>query len=305
VVAQVDGWMVIHQVNEQGGPGPVAGYAPVTAGLNTDVVVTLDMNPATEVMYPMLHVDTGAAGVYEFQQVEGADGPVRDSAGNVIVFGINAAPSISFAGELREDGLLITSALIDSGGWMAIHSGAEGSPGPVLGFAPLHPGLNQNIFVSLDPAAAGTLVFPMLHVDSGEAGVYEFQQVEGADGPVRVGEAVVVGPMELAALETAAPVDAAPAASGCEITSGGTVNLRQGAGTNFAVAGSLSAGTAVTATGQAQGSDGFVWWNLADGSWVRSDVVNEAGDCAALPVAESPAAPAAPPAPAATEEASA
>jgi len=39
----------------------------------------------------------------------------------------------------------------------------------------------------------------MLHYDTGEAGVYEFNTVEGADGPVRVGDAVIVGPINLGA----------------------------------------------------------------------------------------------------------
>jgi uncharacterized protein YraI len=107
--------------------------------------------------------------------------------------------------------------------------------------------------------------------------------------------------MELTPMEAAAPAEAM---AGCEVSSSGTVNLRQGPGTNFNIAGSLNAGTVVGATGQAQGTDGIVWWNLADGTWVRSDVVNASGDCAALPTTTSSAAPAAAPAePAATPEA--
>ena len=35
----------------------------------------------------------------------------------------------------------------------------------------------------------------MLHYDTGEAGVYEFGEVEGADGPVVVQGDIVVGPL--------------------------------------------------------------------------------------------------------------
>jgi len=69
----------------------------------------------------------------------------------------------------------------------------------------------------------------------------------------------------------------------CVITAPGTANLRSGAGTNFNIAGSLSAGQTVEANGQAAGADGMMWYRLLDGAWVRSDVVGFP-DCAALPV---------------------
>jgi hypothetical protein len=37
------------------------------------------------------------------------------------------------------------------------------------------------------------------------------------------------------------------------------------------------------ADAQAIGSDGYIWWRLTSGLWVRSDVVSEIGDCDQLP----------------------
>src|SRR5690606_21727717 len=141
---------------------------------------------------------------------------------NVVVFPINAAPSIVFEGGLEGDTLTVAQALIDAPGWLAIHSNNEGRPGPVLGSAPLRPGVNRNIAITLDPMAAGSLVFPMLHYDTGEVGVYEFGTVEGADGPVRVAETTVVGPLELEA-PAAAPAEttgesAPEVMAGCTVT---------------------------------------------------------------------------------------
>jgi hypothetical protein len=202
VLAEVDGFLVIHQ-EADGGPGPVAGFAPVTAGLNTNVNVDLDPAMVTANLWPMLHVDTGTAGTYEFGTVEGADGPVRVNDA-VLTFPINAAPDLVVESQTVSPAAMgmgpyisIKTALIDAPGWLAIHSGAEGRPGPVIGYAQLHPGLNSNVLVEVDEAQAGTQVFPMLHYDTGEAGVYEFGTVEGADGPVRVGESVIVVPMGL------------------------------------------------------------------------------------------------------------
>jgi len=75
-IAEVDssaaGWLVIHADNN-GSPGTVLGYTAVKTGVNKDVVVTLDDSEATPVLYAMLHLDAGQAGVYEFP---GADAPV-------------------------------------------------------------------------------------------------------------------------------------------------------------------------------------------------------------------------------------
>ncbi len=195
VVSDGLGWLVIHADSGEGTPGPVIGFAQVEAGTNVDVTVEVDPEGVTPRLFPMLHVDTGAEGEYEFGTVEGADGPVTVD-GNVLVFGINAAPSITYEGVLADNTLTIDSALIDTQGWMVIHADNDGAPGAVLGFAPLVEGLNENIVVELDEAAAS--VFPMLHYDTGAPGVYEFGTVEGADGPVTVDGNVVVGNLTVA-----------------------------------------------------------------------------------------------------------
>ena len=194
VLAGEHGWLVVH-ADGGGAPGPVIGYTRVRSGTNLDVEVELDVKGLTPVLWPMLHVDTGEPREYEFGTVEGVDGPVRDSAGNVITFPINAAPSIVFEGELGDTSLTVAQALIDQPGWLAIHANNDGSPGPVIGHAPLRAGVNSNVVVPLAPEDAGDLVFPMLHYDTNNNGLYEFGTVEGADGPVAVDGNVVVGPL--------------------------------------------------------------------------------------------------------------
>jgi len=200
VLSDGPGWLVIHS-DGGGSPGPVAGFAQVEAGLNTNVTIELDPAMTTPVLWPMLHVDTGEAGVYEFGAVEGADGPVRVNDA-VLTFPIAAAPSIVYEVEwISENQLKVSQALIDGPGWLVIHVDNGGSPGPVAGAAPLTPGLNTDIVITIaDPSMVTATVFPMLHYDTGEAGVYEFGAVEGADSPVRVGESVVVGPAEVMAM---------------------------------------------------------------------------------------------------------
>lgn len=67
------GWLVIH-AQADGNPGAVLGYAPVSAGVNTNVKVPVDVSQATQVLYAMLHIDLGEVGVYEFP---GVDAPAK------------------------------------------------------------------------------------------------------------------------------------------------------------------------------------------------------------------------------------
>jgi hypothetical protein len=194
VLSDGPGFLVFHK-DEGGQFGAVAGVSdPLPAGLSTNVMVTLDPAQTTSVLWPMLHVDTGEVGTYEFGTVEGADGPVV-VGDQVVTFPINAAPSIVYEGGLTDNVVTVKQAIIDAPGWLVIHANDNGNPGAVLGQVPLLRGVNTNVTVEVDPAAAGEQVFPMLHYDTGEAGVYEFGTVEGADGVVFVGETGIFGPL--------------------------------------------------------------------------------------------------------------
>jgi hypothetical protein len=201
VLIDQPGWLVIH-ADSEGGPGPVVGFAPLEAGMNMNVEVTLDAAGVTPNLFPMLHYDTGAMGTYEFGEVEGEDLPVRVND-NVVVSQLPAAPMILYNVTQSADGGTVTipAALIDAPGWLVIHADNGGSPGAVAGFAPLLRGLNTNITITVDPAVMTENVFPMLHYDTGVAGVYEFGEVEGEDTPVSVGGNVVVGSAQVTTAE--------------------------------------------------------------------------------------------------------
>lgn len=105
-IAEVDspgsGWLVVH-VQTDGKPGAVLGYAPVKAGVNTNVIVKVDDSEATPVLYAMLHTDAGQIGVYEFP---GADAPVQ-------VDGQMVAPAFNVTGGSSQS----KSTPDDSGGY--------------------------------------------------------------------------------------------------------------------------------------------------------------------------------------------
>jgi LPXTG-motif cell wall-anchored protein len=90
IYAYQDGWIVAH-LDEGGAPGKVLGFSPVKKGESNNVAIKLSQDvPAGGKLWPMLHVDAGTIGTYEFP---GADVPVKDAAGNVVMkqFTVTAA----------------------------------------------------------------------------------------------------------------------------------------------------------------------------------------------------------------------
>lgn len=206
VTVQVDGWLVIHSDNN-GAPGPVLGQERVLAGTTNNVDVTLQADGRTEVLFPMLHTDTGTAGEYEFGIVEGADPPV-------VVRGVVATTPIWTVPHVRVDNqavvhgdgqgdpatsLHVESVLAEVAGWLVIHSDNNNAPGPVAGFLAVPAGYSADLTVEgLNPANTTPVLWPMLHIDDNTVGEYEFGSVQGADAPVLVDGQVLTFPINAA-----------------------------------------------------------------------------------------------------------
>ncbi len=81
VTAGQDGWIVAH-LDEGGKPGKVIGHTAVKKGESNNVVIKLSEDvPAGGKLWPMLHIDAGAIGTYEFP---GPDAPVIVD-GNIVM----------------------------------------------------------------------------------------------------------------------------------------------------------------------------------------------------------------------------
>lgn len=70
----------------------------------------------------------------------------------------------------------------------------------------------------------------------------------------------------------------------CVVQASATVNLHATASTASEIVGSLPGGRSAVAVGQARGDDGFVWYQLTYGPWVREDIVSDTEACADLPL---------------------
>jgi hypothetical protein len=82
------------------------------------------------------------------------------------------------------------------------------------------------------------------------------------------------------------------------VTGPSNANVRNAPGTDSSVLRTAVAATTEGAVGQSTGGE-FIWWQLADGGWIRSDLVEESGACEGLPITETLGGAS----PAATEEA--
>ena len=100
-------------------------------------------------------------------------------------------PSVTVADQAVSGGTVTIGQVVSSGpGWLVVHIDANGSPGPVIGYATVPDGLTRNLSVKIDPAKATPVLYAMLHADAGTVGTYEFP---GADKPVMV-EGKMVSP---------------------------------------------------------------------------------------------------------------
>ncbi len=82
VTAGQVGWIVAH-LDEGGKPGKVLGQTAVQPGENKDVKIALSETvPVGGKLWPMLHIDAGTVGTYEFPA---ADVPVKDASGAVVM----------------------------------------------------------------------------------------------------------------------------------------------------------------------------------------------------------------------------
>jgi LPXTG-motif cell wall-anchored protein len=113
-----------------------------------------------------------------------------------------AADSLDAADQpLVNGGITVLSVNASKDGWVTVHLDEGGSPGAVLGHSPIKAGANANVKVQLErDIPVGGKIWPMLHVDAGSIGVYEFP---GPDAPVVVNNNIIM--KQITITEAAAP----------------------------------------------------------------------------------------------------
>lgn len=215
-VIAVDGWIVVHDSDADGNivaPAIISEPVALSAGSHEAIEITLtDAKADGDKVFPMLHIDAGVIGTYEFP---GADTPVKNGEDTVVVpltlaaaevEAEESAPvtessiTVTEMADLSGKTVMVPSATIAQDGWIVIHdSDADGNivaPAIISEPVAIKAGTTDDIAITLtnDITDDGHKVFVMLHVDAGVVGTYEFP---GADAPVKNGEATVVVPFQL------------------------------------------------------------------------------------------------------------
>jgi hypothetical protein len=92
VMANENGWLVVHRTGADMKPGPVVGYAPLRKGETTDVAAILqeDVAPGDMLML-MVHAEEGGTmtGVFEYTLGAKEDGPIKPN-GELVMTTITA-----------------------------------------------------------------------------------------------------------------------------------------------------------------------------------------------------------------------
>ncbi|APU66982.1 hypothetical protein C723_2372 [Christiangramia flava JLT2011] len=198
-----DGWVVIHRDN--GGspmvPDIISVPKMVSAGNTSDVMVELKDGVELqdgETLWVMLHNDSGDMGTYEFDGSNGLDLPIEDDMGNIVTksFTVNvmSEPTGSLSVEdqaVADNKVSISSITLDQPGFVVVHAdnGEDGPVVPAIISEPLflEAGTHEDVEVTFTEDAGvmtGDTLWAMLHTDTGEAMVYEFDGENGLDMPI-------------------------------------------------------------------------------------------------------------------------
>ncbi|SDO60184.1 hypothetical protein SAMN05216196_10742 [Lutimaribacter pacificus] len=92
VIAEKNGWLVVHRTDADMKPGPVVGHAPLRAGENADVAAILTEEVAAgDMLMLMVHSEDGGmqTGIFEYTLGAKEDGPIRID-GNLVMTVVTA-----------------------------------------------------------------------------------------------------------------------------------------------------------------------------------------------------------------------
>ena len=166
------GWVVIH-ADDQGAIGPILGFTFVGAGETADVVVHIPWRQGTPVLHAMLHEDNGRVNRFDFPE---DDLPVLVTGEPVVTsFQATYPPDVLVLDQPVISGTVTVERVISNGpGWLVVYQDEGGSPGLIIGSAPLVDGLNEQVPVSVRESGVTPQLFIFLHEDTEPGAGFNF-----------------------------------------------------------------------------------------------------------------------------------
>jgi hypothetical protein len=162
VTAAQPGWVVVYKRADLK-PDMIVGYAPVVAGANSGVRVTLDTSRLDKIptLWVRLHEDLGAKGVFEWG-IKGksqADLPVVENGQSVMAtFGTKGSgadlavtPAISIKGQdVNKNSIIVDSVTTPVDGWLVVYKDPALRASDIVGHVPVYHGVNPNLKMAVE-----------------------------------------------------------------------------------------------------------------------------------------------------------
>lgn len=204
VMAARSGWVVIYKDLDFTVENLV-GYAPVHEGTNlgVKVVVSLPKIDRQSTLWAVLQADNGMAGVFEWGLKDRAynDDPLAEKGQVVMTQFTTTAPApvpdmlkmasggaslktlpayqITIHNQDVRSGMILADAITTTEpGWVVFYKDPNFTPGEIVGYAPVYPGVNTSVKATIDTTKLGksTEVWAQLHHDDGLRGVFEWER---------------------------------------------------------------------------------------------------------------------------------
>lgn len=93
----------------------------------------------------------------------------------LILKGGNIIPQVTVSDQPIINGRITVSSVIAiAPSWLVIQTETNGVPGPVVGYAKMNKGVNNNVSVNIDALKSTPKLFAMIHEDGGVKGKFDF-----------------------------------------------------------------------------------------------------------------------------------
>lgn len=173
VITADPAWLVVYQQGENGQPGFIIGYAALEAGLNQNIVVTVDTVSATDVLLLSLHQDSTVGDEFNFP----ANDPRLDYQGraNYTSMNTDTGSYLIVRDQPVVDGqITVDLAVAETNAWLVLYADNNGQLGDLLGQSWVPAGFNRDVVIEVDPAVTLPPQLQIrLHTDNGASQTFE------------------------------------------------------------------------------------------------------------------------------------
>lgn len=222
------GYVVVHADTAETGanfpvvPEIISEPVYLEAGTHSNVQIMIEESAevmADDVLWVMLHTDTGNVEVYEFDGQNGFDKPILDEEGMIVMEAVmitdimnDATGSLAVNDQiLSNNNINVGSITVGQDSYVVVHASNE-TGGPVVPEIISQPvyleeGSYENVIIPLLESAdvnEGDTVWVMLHEDTGTEEEYEFDGQNGLDLPIVIDGEIVMESLMITEVENSA-----------------------------------------------------------------------------------------------------